>query len=284
MQRIFGIVSLALAFLIAGCQTQTRSNGESVLPDSEVVSPLSYYQGIDSRLTGSELKAALHELIDDHTQYPYTSSRPDTWDALIEIDAAAGLPGFVQTLYTRELLRSDQHNSGSDQWNREHVWAKSRGDFGTSLGAGTDLHHLRVADSSVNSSRNNKSFMNGGELVYDLDGALRTQTLCRTDNDQWTFEPPDEVKGDIARMLLYMAVRYEGDSGEPDLELGDVLPGKDDKRPIHGHLNTLLEWHHADPVSEEERIRNERVQAWQGNRNPFIDHPEWAASIWLNAQ
>jgi hypothetical protein len=96
-----------------------------------------------------------------------------------------------------------------------------------------------------------------------------------------SWEVPDAFKGDVARMLFYMDVRYEGTGGDgtPDLTLVNTKT-TDSRRPELGRLCTLLHWHGHDPVSDGERRRNDRVFAWQGNRNPFIDHPEWAAAIW----
>ena len=98
--------------------------------------------------------------------------------------------------------------------------------------------------------------------------------------DSDSFEPRDGVKGDIARMLFYMDVRYAGADGVPDLELID-----EDSRsgPLLGHLCTLLAWHEADPVDDLEHRRHERIVDTQGNRNPFIDRPEFAAAIWDTA-
>lgn len=87
------------------------------------------------------------------------------------------------------------------------------------------------------------------------------------------------MKGDVARMLMYMAIRYEGGDGYPDLELNDAV--NNGAAPRTGRLSVLLRWHAADPPDARERRRNEVVFAtWQHNRNPFIDHPEWAAAIW----
>ena len=85
-----------------------------------------------------------------------------------------------------------------------------------------------------------------------------------------SFEPRDAVKGDIARMLFYMDVRYAGADGVPDLALVDE---DSDSGPLLGHLCTLLSWHQADPVDDLERRRHGRIAETQGNRNPFIDRP-----------
>ena len=86
------------------------------------------------------------------------------------------------------------------------------------------------------------------------------------------------VKGDVARMLMYMDVRYEGENGERDLELADKVNTY--PNPTHGKKSVLLQWHKLDPVDAFEMNRNNVIQSIQGNRNPFIDHPEWADLIW----
>ena len=100
---------------------------------------------------------------------------------------------------------------------------------------------------------------------------------CLTDSDSW--EPRDEVKGDVARMIFYMAVRYEGANGEPDLEVNDKVDNGSD--PFMGKVSVLKEWNEADPVDAFEANRNEVIfSEIQHNRNPFIDHPEWVNEIW----
>ncbi len=227
--------------------------------------PLELYYQSAAGLSGDRLKAELHEIIDDHHEVTYST----VWEALRETDEDPNNPNNVILLYTGRSQSKTSNGGGVDNWNREHVWAKSHGDFGTSMGAGTDLHHLRPTDVTVNSARGNKDFDNGGQAHSEC-------TACKTDSDSW--EPPNNVKGDVARMLFYMAVRYEGDSGELDLELADRVSTY--PQPLHGKLSVLLEWHEQDPVDAFERNRNNIIQKWQGNRNPFIDHPEWVAEIW----
>ncbi|PDY46995.1 endonuclease I family protein [Bacillus pseudomycoides] len=216
--------------------------------------------------TGSELKKELHNIIDHHTKISYSA----VWEALRDTDEDPNNKNNVLLLYTGRSQGKFTNGSGVDNWNREHVWAKSHGDFGTAAGPGTDLHHLRATDVSVNSSRGNLDFDNGGVNHPEA-------TECKYDNDSW--EPRDSVKGDIARMLFYMAVRYEGDSGEVDLELNERV--NNNKDPYMGKLSVLLKWNEQDPVDDIERKRNEVIfTKYQHNRNPFIDHPEWANEIW----
>jgi endonuclease I len=226
------------------------------------------YYGIAADATGESLKAQLHDLIDDHHALNYR----ELWDALAFTDEDPDRPGYVLLLYTGWSLPADAHGNDPSGWNREHVWSKSRGDFGTRQGAGTDLHALRPAEVTVNTARGNKAFDDGGEPYIDRDGP----TNCYRDRDSW--QPRPEVKGDIARMLFYMAVRYE-DPGL-DLELTETAANQGDKSPAHGVRSTLLRWHQQDPPDDLERRRNNRIEALQGNRNPFIDRPEFAERIW----
>ena len=103
----------------------------------------------------------------------------------------------------------------------------------------------------------------------------------RTDSD--SFEPKDEVKGDVARMIFYMDVRYEGNdsSGTPDLSIANGMTSTG--QPLLGDLCTLLSWHLQDPVSDWERRRNNRIFEWQTNRNPFIDNSTWASDIYASS-
>ncbi|GAA0741730.1 endonuclease [Clostridium oceanicum] len=218
---------------------------------------------------GSELKEALHNIIKNNTKLSYKQ----VWDGIKDTDEDPNNPNNVILLYTGRSQSKNTNGGAVDNWNREHVWAKSHGDFGTRVGPGTDLHHLRATDVSVNSSRGNKDFDMGGSFHKEA-------TKCRFDSDSW--EPRDAVKGDVARMIFYMAVRYEGDNGEPDLEVVDNMTSN--KAPYMGKLSVLLKWNEQDPVDASEKRRNEIIYSkYQHNRNPFIDHPEMIDSIWKSA-
>ncbi|RKY54405.1 MAG: hypothetical protein DRP93_05140 [Candidatus Neomarinimicrobiota bacterium] len=222
--------------------------------------PDGYYDNA-SGLSGTALKAALHDIIDGHTEYSYDF----LWTGLKYTDEDPNNSSNFILIYTGRSLSKTQ---AYPDWNREHVWAKSHGDFGNTPPCGTDMHHLRPSDVSVNGDRGNKDFDNGGTQHSEATG-------CYYDADSW--EPRDEVKGDIARSMFYMTVRYEGDNDELDLELVDYTPTSG---PNFGKLSTLLAWHVQDPVSDFERTRNDRVYSYQHNRNPFIDHPEYVSYIW----
>ncbi|MBT2600494.1 MULTISPECIES: endonuclease [unclassified Oceanobacillus] len=233
--------------------------------DPETPSPDGYYDEAEGK-SGEQLKSALHNIIDDHTEISYSN----VWEALRETDEDPNNSNNVLLLYTGRSQGKNENGGNADDWNREHVWAKSHGDFGTSMGPGTDLHHLRPTDASVNSSRSNLDFDEGGSEHTEAPGNYY-------DSDSW--EPRDSVKGDVARMIFYMDVRYEGDSGELDLELNNQV--NNGSAPYHGKLSVLLEWHEEDQVDDFERRRNDIIyNDYQHNRNPFIDHPEWVGEIW----
>ena len=236
--------------------------------------PPGYYDGTEG-LTGNELKLALYNIIKDHIEYPYTSTNTDVWDILKVTDADPNSPDSVILIYTGWKANGELEYNNGQGWSREHVWAKSHGDFGTTMGAGTDVHHLRPCDISVNSARGNKDFDNGGDEYIDPDGATGCYTTI------YTWEPRDAVKGDVARMIFYMAVRYEGEGDEPDLEMVDYVPSSPNQEPFHGKFSTLLEWHSFDPVDDWEQNRNDIIyEDYQNNRNPFIDHPEFVGLMW----
>ena len=241
--------------------------------------PNGYYNGVDT-LVGNSLKVALHNIIKDHVEFPYTSSSIDVWDILKQTDKDPNDSSKVILFYTGWSIDAAQEWNSGNGWSREHVWSKSRGAFGTKKGAGTDVHHLRPADPSVNSAKNNRWFDTCSNPY--LDNGIYTG--CFTSLTNWVWQPRDEVKGDVARMVFYMATRYEGTNGEPDLELIDYLPADNNTSdPVYANLNTLIQWHDEDSVDDWERKRNDLIYYdFQNNRNPFIDHPEYVDLIWDN--
>ena len=258
---------------------ETEMYGAGQVPDD-------YYIGTEN-LTGGKLKAQLHFVIRNHKVFSYD----ELWDALAVTDQDIHNPDHVILIYSGRSQSATQRDMGTnynylahgftliDSWNREHVWAKSHGFKNKTDTPYTDLHHLRPADRSTNSARNTRSFDNCMKQYFDNGGMVQTE--CYTSDTEWKWDPRDEVKGDIARMIFYMDVRYEGQ--EMDLEIVDYLPEKGTKEKIMGKLSTLKEWHEQDPVDNWERRRNQIIyEKYQGNRNPFIDHPEWVVKIWGN--
>jgi endonuclease I len=269
--------------------------------------PEHYYDNVDDS-SPAALRASLHEIIDDHQRFPYTSDETDTWDVLEVADQDPADESRIVTLY-----RNSSHarvGGGNAQYNREHTWPRSFGfpdNDGQSLNYPfTDMHHLFLADPDYNFQRSNKPFQDcdaqcsewatlfnagrggqGGDYPADSNWTRGEFTAGR-------WEVWSERRGDIARAMFYMAIRYEGGlhgvtgAAEPDLELTNdrdlidsARTGNNESRAWMGILDSLVAWHLEDPVDEVEIRHHETVAAFQGNRNPFIDNPGWAGCIWL---
>ncbi|MFJ5773503.1 endonuclease I family protein [Streptomyces sp. NPDC093094] len=256
-------VALATAALLAGLTAPTLTATPAAATTTAY--DATYYKNAVGK-TGTSLKSSLHTIISSQSKLSYAA----LWEALKVTDQDPNNSSNVRLLYSG-ISRSKSLNGGSTgNWNREHVWAQSHGDFGTSAGPGTDLHHIRPEDVAVNARRGNLDFDNGGSSFTNSGGSL-------VDSD--SFEPRDAVKGDVARMILYMAVRYEGDDGWPNLEPKDAV--NTGGTPYHGRLSVLKAWNEEDPPDAFEERRNQVVyDTYQHNRNPFIDHPEWVEAIW----
>lgn len=230
-----------------------------------------YYQNAIGK-TGTSLRLALNSAIQTTTRLTYSQ----VWEAIKYTDEDPNNTNNVILIYSgRSQDKNDNAgNNGNtaDSWNREHVWAKSHGFPNESQWAYTDIHHLRPADASINSTRSNKDFDNGGTPLTEA-------PENKTDSD--SFEPRNAVKGDVARMMFYMDIRYEGgdQTGVPDLIIPDYTGTANGSAEL-GKLCTLLAWHHADPVDAWEQRRNNRAYEKQGNRNPFIDYPQWADELY----
>jgi predicted extracellular nuclease/endonuclease I len=230
------------------------------------------FDAIDSEQSQEIIKETISAAIsEDHKNLTYS----EAWTALTQTDEDPLNSENVILFYRGLSLAKFSNGSGTqstnpDNWNREHVWAKSHGFPETNAEAYTDIHHLRPTDISVNSSR--------GNLDFDFsDNALSESPENRVDSD--SFEPRDAVKGDVARIIFYMDTRYEGnDSATPDLEVVNRLTSSGEANL--GKLCALLSWNESDPVDEFEQERNNRIYEFQGNRNPYIDHPEWISTIY----
>ena len=240
-----------------------------------------YYSGTTG-LQGQRLKTKLNSIIKGHKNYSYDC----VWAALADVDADPNDSSKVIAFYSRRgvdiLDRAGCTGSGSQSWNREHVWAKSHGFKKQSQHAHTDFHHLFPSSVSINSDRSDRDFKEIAEkdripvTTSECDGCFKEGTNPKNG----FFEPPDAVKGQVARVMFYMATRYEGGdrSTTDDLVLVDRKTDFPDNE--FGVLSDLLRWHCEHPVEKRERDRNDNVQEWQGNRNPFIDRPEFVQTIW----
>ncbi len=231
--------------------------------------PLPYYQDAYNE-SGEDLREALYDIIKVHTRLPYTSSSTDTWDVLKVSDKDTTTTINVCLIYAGVSVNGPQEYNNGQGWNREHVWPQSLGSFNTSVGVGTDVHNLKPADGGLNSLRSNHEYDDLGSTGsgVNYNGAA---TGNRINGSAGLFEPRDKVKGDLARIILYMDLRYEGAGTEPDLVAREALTSGGTTFAV---LSTLIAWHWADPVDSFELNRNDVIHNMQGNRNPFIDHPE----------
>ncbi len=245
--------------------------------------PPGYYSSATG--TGSTLKGQLNNIIDGHTTLPYSDSTSpylDTRTALqVTDDATPNNPNdhLIRLVYNNGVAIDVSGLSGPPAgwdngitWNREHSWPQDRGVSSTSPPDGTDLHHLLPSFNSDNSERGNLNF----------GGAFGAQSRGQVNDGGLKYYPGNMDAGLIARAQFYMAVRYDGaDSGTVDLELASGNPATGGT--TLGDLNRLIEWHFAVPPDAFERRRNQVIyDNYQGNRNPFVDHPEYAWSIFVN--
>ncbi|MEM8946824.1 MAG: endonuclease [Planctomycetota bacterium] len=238
--------------------------------------PANYYNSATG--TGSTLKSQLHNIIDAHTVRSYNAAR-----SLLQItDQDPNDPDRMILVYDRISLDVSAINPNGSipgwdsaaTWNREHTWPRSRG-VDSSGPDNSDLHQLRPSTTQVNSDRDNLNF--GGAF-----GAQNFGTVFDQGSLKWY--PGDADAGMIARQQFYMATRYDNsDSSTDDLEIVDGNPGIGGS--TLGDLDRLIEWHFAAPPDEFELRRNDVIyDDYQGNRNPFIDRPEYVWSVFVDQQ
>ena len=237
--------------------------------------PAGYYDVVDLN-SQATCRVTLHNLIDDHVRYPYTSSSTDTWDILEYADEDPLNSANILDLYKNHSYL--KFGGGTGPYNREHSWPNSYGFSSSGDTPYTDCHHLFLCDVSYNGSRGNLYFDDclSGCTSYPADTYNGESGVNLRDANSW--ETWQGRKGDVARAMFYLDVRYEGDSGEVDLVLTDnpaQIVVTDGAVAYMGLISTLLEWHQDDPVDAKEMRRNDRVYSYQTNRNPFVDHPEW---------
>ena len=238
-----------------------------------------YYSTINGQ-TGSQLKSALNDIIDNHTSLSYT---PGVWNAHKDLyedpNNADNIILFYSQASVSKSTQAGSGGSGATAFNREHLWPSSLG-IGSSGRAYTDVHHLVPTYAGVNSSRGNKYFdYSDPEAAGYSSPAYELAPLCTSTDD--TFEPGDAQKGHVARAILYMATKYD------DLEIVNTTPSDppstSDSRMAQ--LSTLLDWNRKALPTVNEKNNNQKIfQIYQNNRNPFIDYPEFADAIWVDGQ
>lgn len=241
--------------------------------------PSNYYNSANG-LTGNSLKVALHNIIKGHTSISYGQ----IWNAFWSTDNKGN--GIVWDMYSDRpngnppyvyYLGQDQcgtYSGEGDCYNREHSWPSSW--FNDQSTPRTDLHHIFATDGYVNNRRGNYPFGEVRSATWTSRNGSKLGS-CKTSGYSGTvFEPIDEYKGDFARAIMYMSVRYYNEDsgwGNSDMTTKSVI------QPWA--INMLLRWNELDPVSQKEIDRNNAIyNDYQHNRNPFVDHPEYARMIW----
>lgn len=242
---------------------------------------LEHYYDAAEGLTGDALKVALHNIIKGHQSISYSAIWTAYWSTDnkgngVVWDMYSDIPGGTPP-YTFQMGvdQCDQDGCGDegDCYNREHSWPQSW--FKKQETPRTDLHHIFPTDCIVNHDRADHPYGEvGSGTTYQNGSKLGT---CKTPGYSGTvFEPIDEYKGDFARAFFYMSVRYY--SEDAAWKTTDMT----DKSVIKPWaMAMLLRWHKLDPVSQKEIDRNNAIyDDYQRNRNPFVDHPEFAEMIW----
>lgn len=270
MKRILSFLLLSTVFTFASAQA-----------------PADYYNNA-AGLTGAPLKTALKAIIEDgHIDHGYdglyTGYNTTDRDFFYEND------GTVLDIYSENPTGADPYNyipgvkkcgnyvNEGDCYNREHVIPQSL--FGSASPMVADIHFIRPTDGKVNGKRSNYPFGKvGNNPSFTSQNNSKLGTSVSPGYSGIVFEPIDNFKGDIARMIFYFVTRYEAKLA--GFTSGGMLGGSPFPGLQSWALQQYMEWHLADPVSPEEIARNNASYTFQGNRNPFIDHPEYATQIW----
>jgi len=220
--------------------------------------PTGYYDGTEG-LSGDALKAAVNDAISTNSDMGYSSARAAMYSNIDNFN------NTVRCVYTgKDYSHTAGNTSSPGDINCEHTFAQSWGATGIKK---SDVHHLFPTRSTVNSSR--------GSLPFDVVSNHSSANVYHDENDYYSYrgsnssgttvwEPADQHKGNLARALLYFNTRY-----------GDSLT-----RSGVNMVSVLLTWHLSDPVDANEISRNDKAYDFQGNRNPFVDHPEFVGYIW----
>ena len=248
--------------------------------------PTGYYDGT-SGLTGAALKTKLSEII---TNGHNTKSYDNLYNGYptTDTDHYYDNDGSVLDIYSENPNGSDSYNyqhgvkkcgnysSEGDCYNREHVIPQSF--FNSASPMVSDIHFIRPTDGKVNGMRSNYPFGTVSSPSFTSKNGSKLGSSSSTGYTGTVFEPINEFKGDIARMVFYFVTRYE--SRLSGFSSGNMLGNTTYPGLQTWELNVLLAWAAQDPVSPSEIERNNASYVYQGNRNPYIDHPEWVQAVW----
>ncbi|NHB70412.1 endonuclease, partial [Perlabentimonas gracilis] len=244
--------------------------------------PEGYYSSAQDK-QGEALMEALHHIIKDHTVLSYT---PGVWNAMyytdrksngevwdVYSDRPGSTPAYTYTFFDDQC---GNYSGEGSCYNREHSFPKSW--FSDASPMDTDIFHLYPTDGYVNGQRGNLPFGEVSNPTWTSTNGSKKGPCSYPGYTGTVFEPIDEYKGDFARTYFYMATRYYD-----QMYSWSNVVNNGTRHPAFEEwvVNLLLEWHTNDPVSEKEINRNNAIfENYQHNRNPFIDHPEYALLIW----
>ena len=249
--------------------------------------PTGYYDGTVG-LTGAALKTKLSSIISSGHQTKSYDALDDEYpnsdkDSYYEKD------GTVLDIYSENPTETDpyvyqfgvkkcgNYKIEGDCYNKEHIFPQ--GYFNKASPMVSDIHHIVPTDGKVNGMRSNFPFGNVGSSVsYTSKNGSKLGTSNSVNYSGKVFEPINEFKGDVARMIFYFATRYEAKL--KDFDANDILTNTSFPGIQSWELEVLKQWHTQDPVSQREIDRNNAAYTYQRNRNPFIDHPEYVDLIW----
>lgn len=240
------------------------------------------------RISGTALKTALHNLIatDSHvsysglwTAYGTTDLRTDQGSAKIIWDIYSDNPGgTLPYKFTYPTNQCGSYSGEGGCYNREHTWCQSWfGNQSSLTSPYSDLFNVLPTDGKVNGQRSNYNYGEVGTATWTSLNGSKLGSSSTAGYSGTVFEPINAYKGDLARGAFYVSVRYMGNTGFANSD------GTTGTELNTWYANVLYKWHMKDTVSTKEINRNAAVQSIQGNRNPFIDHPEFAAEIWETA-
>lgn len=294
-RKIGLILAIALVFVLFATSIVPLSLGANtasavaVTPREEWTNSYSgtYYDNLNTEKVGAEFRSDLANLIT--TTHTKQLTYADLKEVYKTTDVDPNNKNNVIWFYTGDSVPyTGAMDTGEYPTNREHVWPKMGGQaFPEQTEAGSDAHHVRPLNTGLNNTRSNNHFgevpqtsgnrvkQSGTYANYGSDSNPDSWCYQATVNGVKLFYPAEGYRGATARILFYLQVRW-GDKSNLSFALGNA------GTKVMGNVDVLLKWHLEEPPTDEEIRRNEAVYGIQGNRNPFIDHPEYAEMIYCN--
>lgn len=259
---VLALASVLLTGAIAGCGSNGYTQpllSKTIGISTSKQAPANYYQAAQG-LQGQALRQALAEIVTKHKDLGYSRARDIMFAEVDDLDEN----DIVECDYTDRRIEgvTDRNSAyqGGKGFNAEHTWPQSKGAEGI---AKSDLHHLFPTDCEANSKRSSFPF---GEVVT-VEWSAGGSKLGRNAQGVTVFEPRDDQKGNTARAILYFYTVYGQRADLSNFRVEEAV---------------LQKWHQEDPVTDADRARNDAVYRFQGNRNPFVDHPEFVQALELS--